>query len=106
MAGCVGCTGAKRAMMYNTSTQEYTLQRSVVVGKLCNGFSVKNAGTTILVLNGEPLQPGEAKTVGGNEGEVYVGRIDITFQIQTPAPTPITNSAWVTQKFYEESNFV
>jgi hypothetical protein len=103
---CTGCTGKRKMVFYNTTTQEYTALRSVVVDKRCNGFTVNNAGTTIVTVNGEPLQPGDTKTVGGNEGEVYVGRIDLAFYTPTPAPSIIVNSAWVTQKFYESDNFI
>jgi hypothetical protein len=102
MADKLGCGGKRQMVRYNTDTQEYSAQRSVVVDRLCNGFSVNNAGTTIVMLNGEPLQPGQSKTVGGNEGEIYVGRIDISFLIPTPAPSTIVFSAWVTQKFFLE----
>lgn len=92
--------------MYNTTTQEYTSLRSVNVDKLCNGFTVNNVGTTICLVNGDPLQPGDSKTVGGNVGEVYVGRIDLAFMVPDPAPSEIINSAFVTQKFYVPENFV
>ena len=86
--------------------QEYTVQRSVVVEKLCNGVTVINKGNTLALWNGLPLNPGESMTIGGNEGEVYVGRVDISFVIPTPAPGTPENSAWVIQKFYEDKNFV
>ena len=106
MSNCVGCTGKRQALMYNTTTLEYRSLHSVSVDKLCNGFSVNNAGTTICTVNGEPLQPGDSKTVGGNVGEVYVGRIDLAFFVPDPAPSSIVNSAWVTQKYYVPDNFV
>jgi hypothetical protein len=106
MSSCVGCTGKPQQRYYNTTTQEYRALRSVNVDKRCNGFSVNNAGTTIVTVNGEPLQPGQSKTVGGNEDEIYVGRIDLAFIIPSPAPSTIVNSAWVTQKFYESDNFI
>jgi hypothetical protein len=103
---CIGCGAQRRPKYYNTTTQEYRSLRSVPVDARCNGFTVNNAGTTIVTLNGEPLQPGQSKTVGGNEGEIYVGRIDLAFYTPSPAPSTIVNSAWVTQKFYETDNFV
>jgi hypothetical protein len=86
---------------YSTSNVLYQRQISVTVDKLCNGFSAKNAGTTIVLLNGEPLQPGESKSIGGNLGEIFVGRIDIAFLLPTPAPATIVNACYVTQKTYE-----
>lgn len=102
----IGCTGKRKALRYNIDVQEYRALRSVNVDKLCNGVSVNNAGTTIVTWNGEPIQPGATKTVGGNEGEVYIGRIDLAFYMPSPAPGVIVNSAWVTQKFYIEGDLI
>ena len=101
----VGCA-AQHARLYNITTQEYIAQHNVVVDRLCNGLTIKNAGTTIVLFNGVPLQPQESISIGGNEGEVYVGRCDIRFQVQTPAPPVVNNSAWVIQKFYTGENFI
>jgi hypothetical protein len=105
--GCSGnCSGSRRPQFYNTTTQEYTVQRSVNVEKLCNGVTVINKGNTIAMWNGLPLNPGESMTVGGNEGEVFVGRIDISFTMPTPPPGSPVNSAWVIQKFYEDKSYI
>jgi hypothetical protein len=91
-AGCGGaCSGSKGWLLFNTSTQQYTKQRSVTVEKLCNNVTVINKGTTLVLWNGLPLNPGESMTVGGNESEVFVGRVDISFQVPVPAPGTITN---------------
>jgi hypothetical protein len=103
---CVGCTGKRELVPYNISQQNYVKQESVNIDKLCNGVTVLNAGTTFATWNGIPLAPGQSLTVGGNEGEIYKGRVDIAFFTQTPAPAMITNSAWVIQKFYTAENFV
>jgi hypothetical protein len=105
--GCKpGCSAGEGYLPYNTTTQEYTEQRSVNLDKLCNGVTVINKGNTIVMWNGLPLVPDESMTVGGNKGEVFVGRVDISFSLPTPAPPTPVNSAWVIQKFYEEKNFV
>ena|ERR1700679_2454171 len=88
-------------LKYSTSNVLYSRTISVTVDRYCNGFSAKNAGTTIVLLNGEPLQPGESKSVGGNYGEIFVGRIDVAFQVPSPAPATITNACYITQKTYE-----
>jgi len=93
-------------MLYNMSQQEYSAPRSVNIDKLCNGVTVLNAGTVYVTWNGIPIAPGASMTVGGNEGEIFVGRVDIGFFTQTPAPGTIVKSAWVIQKFYEDKNFV
>jgi hypothetical protein len=102
----VGCAGNRAPRLYNITAQEYIKQRSVVIENLCNGVVIKNAGTTIVKFNGVPIQPGESFSVGGNEGEVYIGRCDISFLVQTPPPATIINSAWVIQKFYVGENYI
>jgi hypothetical protein len=103
---CVGCTGKRQMAKYNTTAQEYVKQHSVNLSKLCNGVTVLNAGTTFVTWNGVPLGPGQSMTVGGNEGEEFIGRVDLNFFTQSPAPPTIINSAWVIQKFYVGENFV
>jgi hypothetical protein len=103
---CIGCGGSKGAVTYNTNTQEYTKLRSVPVDKLCNGVTVINKGNTIVTWNNLPLNPGESMAVGGNAGEVFIGRIDLNFKLPTPAPAAPVNSAWVIQKFYTDKSFV
>lgn len=104
MMGCA--PGGEKYLLYNSTMQEYTSQRSVMIDKLCNGVTVINKGNTIAMWNGLPLAPDESMTIGGNIGEVYVGRVDISFSLPTPVPPTPVNSAWVIQKFYEDKNFV
>jgi hypothetical protein len=97
--GCGGCDDGKRkARPYNIFPQSYNAQRSVVVVDLCNGFTVLNAGTSTVYLNGVPIIPNVSVTIGGNEDEIYKGRIDISFSSANTAD----NTAWVIQKFYIE----
>jgi hypothetical protein len=102
----IGCTGKRVLTKYNTTSQNYVKQHSVNIEQLCNGVTVLNAGTTFCTWNGVPLGPGLSMTVGGNEGEIFVGRVDIAFFTQSPAPATIVNSAWVIQKFYVGENYV
>lgn len=106
IASAFNCSGDKGYLPYNTSTQEYTNLHSVNIEKGCNGVTVINKGTTLALWNGLPLNPGESMSVGGNEGEVFIGRVDISFVIPVPAPAVITNSAWVIQKFYVGKNYI
>lgn len=85
---------------YTISTQVYSADQQVVWEKNLNGFSIHNTGTTQLLFNQDLLEPGESKTIGGNIGEVFEGRIFLTFQTQTPAPPVIINQVTVTQKYY------
>jgi|HubBroStandDraft_5_1064220.scaffolds.fasta_scaffold00865_19 hypothetical protein len=87
-------------VFWNESTQQYTVATNIPVDQWCNGWTAINRGTTICIVNGDPLNPGESKDFGGNLGEIYEGRIDISFKVQVPPPLVITNLAVVTQKFY------
>jgi hypothetical protein len=85
---------------YNISSQTYNVATNVPIAQMCNGFMVKNTGTTIVLLNGTPIQPGDSISVGGNYGEEYRGRLDIGFFTQTPPPFTIINEVTIIQKFY------
>jgi hypothetical protein len=87
-------------LRFNTSVQQYQGPKQVVIASYLNAISVKNEGTTLVIFQGDTLQPGESKSIGGNFGEIYDSRIDIFFQTQVPAPAVINNLAVVTQKFY------
>ena len=93
----IGCAGPSRTRRYNIFPQMYTAPHNVNVDKGCNGFTVKNtSATTTALLNGVPILPLESVTFGGNENEIYVGRIDISFV----TPGSAANQVWVIQKFY------
>jgi hypothetical protein len=100
----VGCPGKRQALLYNIFQQLYTGNHSVNVMGQCNGFTVKNAGLSTVLVNGIPVLPKESLSVGGNEGEVYVGRIDISF-VAPATPSVTNNAAWVIQKFFEDQTF-
>jgi hypothetical protein len=87
-------------LKYNISTQTYNNVQKVQWDRWLNGFTLHNTGNTILSFNNDPIQPGGSKTVGGNFGEIYGGRIDIQFITPSPAPSTINNAVVITQKFY------
>lgn len=89
-----------RLLSYNISVQTYQANKKPVVSPYCNGFTVRNGGNTALLVNGDPLAPGEFKSVGGNHGEIYIGRIDLVFRDQATQTLPRVRVAVVTQKFY------
>jgi hypothetical protein len=103
--GCE-CNGKRKLVKYNFTYQEYRKLHSVVVEDRCNGVTVLNAGNTVATWNGIPIAPGVSMTIGGNEGEQFIGRIDINFYLPTPAPLSPQNSAWVIQKFYVGDDYV
>lgn len=84
---------------YTTIVEFVDQNYKITVDGLCNGWTVVNRGNTNLIVNAELIPPGQAKAVGGNRDEIYVGRIDIQFSTQGITP-PFTNAAYVTQKVY------
>jgi hypothetical protein len=96
---------ALEKLYYNTTTQQYVVNTAVPPQEECNGFEVVNDGTSDVYLNGKPIHANGSQTVGGNYGEIYVGRIDLQFFAPVEGVPPYVNSAWVTQKFYTKRNF-
>lgn len=84
----------EKLLQYNLSVQIYSVDVQIPVMNFCNGFTVRNVGTANVVVMGDTLAPNESKSVGGNRGEIYVGRMDLRF---TGAGT---RQALVTQKYY------
>lgn len=72
---------------YNLQSVVYQASQWVTVPQNCNGFIVTNTGDTIVQVNDNVLYPGvpgtsvgDSITFGGNEGETYVGNLQILFQ--------------------------
>ena len=84
----------EKLLQYNLSTQIYSITCEVPVMDNCNGFTVRNVGTANVVIMGDTLAPNEVKSIGGNRGEIFVGRIDLKF---TGAGTKL---CLITQKYY------
>lgn len=87
---------------FNAILQRYTEQQSVAVADKCNAWAARNVGNDVVRVNGIELQPppgpgltGESVSIAGNEGEIYVGRIDIVFA--GLAANPIVE---IVQQFY------
>lgn len=85
---------------YNSVPNQYSNPGQIPLDPYCNGLTVKNGGNTLLLFQGETLQPQESKAIGGNRKELFRGRIDIDFALPTPAPPTPINLAIVTQKVY------
>lgn len=90
-------------LKYNIASQRYAKQQDVTVDPLCDGWTARNTGDTIVSVNGINLQPrpaaglsGESFSAGGNLGELFAGRITIIFQ----APAGTQPEVKITQKFY------
>lgn len=89
-----------KLLKYNVSTQVYNGSEQIISAPWINAFTIHNTGTTNVINEGDVISPGGSKTVGGNYGEIYDGRIIIMFQTPTPAPPVVTNLCVVIQKFY------
>ena len=75
-----------KTLFYNIIPSTFKTNTKVEVDQYCNGFTVVNIGATNMVVNGVPLAPpiapallGESVSIGGNENEVFYGRVDISF---------------------------
>jgi ABC-type uncharacterized transport system substrate-binding protein len=85
---------------FHVYTQQYSTNQIVPVERWVNALSMKNAGTSVLVFMGDPLQPGETKSIGGNSFEIWDEKhMDIQFTNPSALPTPV-NLAICTQKYY------
>lgn len=82
---------------YNFSTNLYDGTKEFTLDKYCFGLTVKNRGTSLVIFNDEPLDPGESKTIGAHKETLLRARISISFD-QSNGGT--TNAAWITQAFY------
>jgi len=89
---------------YNTQTNVYNTSQTVPRAKLLNGYVATNIGDTTVTVNRKVLFPsatpatvqGDAFSIGGNEGEIFVGEgIDIAFIGAGVAP-----AVEIVQKFY------
>jgi len=88
-------------LYYKDNETVYTDTGNLTFDNFCNGWVIKNTGTTLLIVdNKEILQPGESKSFGGNAGEIYRGQKRINFQTQAPPPATIINMATLTEKIY------
>lgn len=78
----------------------YTESGEADLHALCNGFTIKNTGTTNLFSLNDLLLPGESKTFGCNAYEVISLIVDLVFKAPAVAPPVSVNSATVTQKIF------
>lgn len=88
-------------LKYNVLINNYSENRFVEVYENCNGYTVLNVGDSDMLVNGillhkgTPTSMGESITFGGNAGEVFNGRIDISF-----IPGGVAPMATIIQKIY------
>jgi hypothetical protein len=92
----------KKLTKYNVSVQIYTAYTRVKTARFLNGFTIDNKGNTNLFWNQALIAPGQSVAIGGNEGEVYDGIIELNFALPTPAPPVPVNLAQVLQKYFTQ----
>jgi hypothetical protein len=81
----------KPILKYGMITQGLLSNGSAIIPPDCNGFTVMNLGLTVAMINYSiPLNPGtpgtnngESFSIGGNRGEIFAGRIDISFPLNS-----------------------
>jgi len=76
----------KNITQYNLVPVNYQLSGWYDIERLCNGFTVTNIGNDPVLVNDQIFYPGipgtslgDSRSFGGNEGEVYVGRLKVAF---------------------------
>lgn len=69
----------EKILKYTVATSVVTVSGFYDQDPLCNGLAFKNNGTSVAVVKGAAVQPGESFQLGGNRGEVFTGRVDISF---------------------------
>ena len=96
---------AVQRQKYNTTgASSYYKPAFIDVVKNCNGFTVTNIGDTTAFVNDMVLFPGvpgvslgDSRTIGGNENEIYVGNIKLSFDVIAPGVAPQIE---IIQKFF------
>lgn len=96
----------KDRQKYNTETGIYYKSGFIDVVNNCNGYMFTNTGDTIAELNGMVIYPGDltpgsealgdSRSVGGNEGELFVGTLRLIFR----TPLGANPRVEIVQKFY------
>lgn len=80
-------------LFYSAQGQQYSEAQDVAVPLNCNGMTIINRGDGMAFVNGIPLSAnptpgnaGESIAIGGNVGEIYAGRCNISFAPGQAAP--------------------
>ena len=79
---------AELVLLYNYIPKTIVINASVVMDQNCNGVFIINIGSSLAQIDnlGIPLNAGtpgtsngDSFTIGGNKGELFHGRLDISF---------------------------
>ena len=80
-------------------TMTYSASTNLDLGTTCNQLIVKNNGTSILLIDDDPIGAGESKTFGGARKTIFRGRHRIEFK------SPGVNSCIITRVYYLNVNY-
>lgn len=84
---------------YDIVPLPYNSSQQVILMRPCNGWTVINQGSNSVTVNGTiVLAQGQFIAVGGNEGEVYTGILNLQFATNGDP----NNNVVVLQKFYTD----
>ncbi len=81
---------------FRVSVQNFSTNCTVTVQRFVNAISFINDGTSTVNVMGEPILPGQSKSIGGNAFEIFDEK-NLTVQF---LGTGLVNSIWITQKYY------
>jgi hypothetical protein len=95
--------GFDKLVKYHIVVTQYSSGPGYVpIERWVNAVVFKNAGTGFVTVMGDPLQPGETKSIGGNNFEVWDEK-HCSFNFTNPNAVPnVVNLLIVTQKYYVE----
>lgn len=105
---------ARQLIRYDLDTLLYFASVDVQRPKYINGFTVTNIGDTTFKINGKLLFPsatpltaqGDSMSFGGNENEIYIGKITLAFEIAgSPFPIGVNPVCEIVYKTYLEEDF-
>lgn len=92
---------------YNVATNKYITSQNIPREKRLNGFTATNIGDTPFFINdvllGPPVPPavvGDSVSFGGNENEIFVDRIVLSFVL----PLGANPNCQISQKYFVDSN--
>lgn len=99
---CVQIQGRKYAVQFTRVAPELH-NLSVIVPQRVNSFMIENYGTVTAYFNNRPILAapapglsGEAVSVEGNDGDIFDGTIDITFDAGG------TQEVWISWYIYKQ----
>lgn len=95
----------EKILYYNVIPKIVRKNGDIAVDKACNGVEFVNIGGTVVTINQRPLNPpaagevlGDSYTMGGNKGEIFAGRITISFATNANPMVLVTEKVYMPGK--------